>query len=79
LTDSASSDVGAEADVITTAALLGFAASQVMADSSVRFDLDPLEAKDDATWQEFQTNNPASVVPSRYAQRTLSHEAVARS
>ena len=26
-----------------------------MADSSVRFDLDPLEAKDAATWQEFQT------------------------
>src|SRR4051794_10387391 len=55
LTNSASSDVGAEADVIMTAALLGFAASRVMADSSVRFDLDPLDARDAAAWQEFQT------------------------
>ena len=38
-----------------TAALLGFAASQVMADVPVRFDLDPLDAKDAATWQAFQT------------------------
>ena len=37
-----------------TAAILGFAASRVMADVPVRFDLDPLDA-DAATWQTFQT------------------------
>ena len=55
LTDSAAADPGAEADVIMTAALLGFAASQVMDDVPVRFDLDPSEATNAAAWQAFQT------------------------
>lgn len=54
LTDSASVDVNAEADVIMTCAVLGFAASQLRSEARVQFDLDPGVPKKSETWQEFE-------------------------
>jgi hypothetical protein len=52
VTNADSSDPGKEADVIMTAAALGFAASQVKSGNPIRFDIDPKDQSRD--WAGFQ-------------------------
>src|SRR5262245_36638342 len=54
VTDGATSDAKSEADVIMTAATLGFAAGFVRDDQPVQFDMDPLDVANPAWTVDFQ-------------------------
>ena len=57
VSDLDSSDAKKEADVIMTAAAVGFAASYIKNDHPIQFDMDPLDVPDESKTKTFKRIN----------------------